>query len=250
MKRLFICLTAACALLISGCASNGTSGVSASAALPAETPPSASLSQSAQASSAQNSLASPAKPQASPSAEQPSGSPTGSETVQNPYFFNNGVAGANYQAIFSFDEPGKGDAALQINKIEDLNRGTVYELKLNAVQGIPADRLSLGYFYVQQNKIYKTDPTQDSLKILETDELPCACFIVCQEDAAQDSFEDQPGFHQYITADGDKREYHSYNDETETGYYESFTWERGKGLISYRSGYGAEKDSIELDLNE
>ena len=40
--------------------------------------------------------------------------------------------------------------------------------------------------------------------------------------------------------------YRSYNDLTETGYYERFVWEKGKGLIEYKSGFGAERDRIYL----
>lgn len=60
--------------------------------------------------------------------------------------------------------------------------------------------------------------------------------------------EDESGFHSYLEVKGDKREYHSYNNQVSTGYYESFIWEKGKGLINYRSGYGAESNSIELQL--
>lgn len=49
-------------------------------------------------------------------------------------------------------------------------------------------------------------------------------------------------------ADGSRREYRGYNTLTETGYYESFIWEAGKGLVEYRSGYGAGADAVELLL--
>lgn len=45
---------------------------------------------------------------------------------------------------------------------------------------------------------------------------------------------------------GNERVYHSYNNQIETGFYESFIWEKNIGLISYESGYGAERDSIVL----
>jgi hypothetical protein len=36
----------------------------------------------------------------------------------------------------------------------------------------------------------------------------------------------------------------------ETGYYETYTWENKKGLMEYRSGYGAGNRSIELEFVE
>lgn len=48
--------------------------------------------------------------------------------------------------------------------------------------------------------------------------------------------------------DGDKRLYESYDNTVDTGYYDNITWERGKGIVHYESGYGAGRDSMELDL--
>jgi aminopeptidase C len=45
-----------------------------------------------------------------------------------------------------------------------------------------------------------------------------------------------------------QREYHSYNNLTGTGFYEQFIWEDAKGLVTYKSGFGAEKNDIELQL--
>lgn len=47
---------------------------------------------------------------------------------------------------------------------------------------------------------------------------------------------------------GDTHEFHSYNSKVETGYYETFDWEKNKGLTHFRRGYGAGRDSIELYL--
>jgi hypothetical protein len=247
MKKLIILLLAICIVLISGCAKSNAPGVLGSSAVSSQVQPTPAALDSAQSTPSGTDAAPPSQPQAKPSPSVVQ-SPSNTSVAANPFFFKTGGS-VQYKAIFSFNDSGTGEATLQIQKIADLAKGTVYELKLDAIKGVPDERLSLGYFYVQKDKIYKTDPTQDSLNILKTSEIPCSCFIVCQEKAAKDSFEGQLGFHQYITANGDQREYHSYNDETATGYYESFTWEKGKGLISYRSGFGAEKDSIELQLD-
>jgi hypothetical protein len=123
-------------------------------------------------------------------------------------------------------------------------------LRFDSIEGVPNERLSLGYFYVQKDKIYKIQPTNENLSKLKTnEELQNDSVIVCQDKEIKDTLgKDEPGFHHYLEVNGDKREYHSYINQVSTGYYESFTWEKGKGLVNYRSGYGAEKDSIELQL--
>jgi hypothetical protein len=60
----------------------------------------------------------------------------------------------------------------------------------------------------------------------------------------------EPGWHHYVTVNGDIIESHSYDKQVESGYYETFIWEKGRGLIYYASGYGAERDSIELTIKD
>jgi hypothetical protein len=144
------------------------------------------------------------------------------------------------------------DVSVSIDMVASLKKGTLYELKINMERDneIPTERMKLGYFYVQKDRIYKFDATKGNLKsMLYNETLPEDCVIVCQEEEMKDALgEDEQGWHHYIEVVGDRREYHSYNDEGTTGYYESFTWEKGKGLVNYRSGFGAESDAIELTL--
>jgi len=126
----------------------------------------------------------------------------------------------------------------------------LYELKLSSIKDIAQKRLSLGYFYVQKDRIYKIDPTKENLDRLKNKELPKDRVIVCQNEEVKDTLgEEETGWYHYIEVNGDKREYHSYNNLVSTGYYEAFTWEKGRGLVGYRSGFGAERDSIELELS-
>lgn len=62
----------------------------------------------------------------------------------------------------------------------------------------------------------------------------------------EDSLKEEKGWHEEIMVEGTVCTYRSYNDLTETGYYERFVWEKGKGLIEYKSGFGAERDRIYL----
>lgn len=156
----------------------------------------------------------------------------------------------NYKGIFLFKKAIQKEVKLQISEMSNLNNGKLYELKLVSIEGVPNERLSLGYFYVQKDKIYKIEPTEENLNKLKTsEEVPNSSAIVCQDKELKDILnKDEAGWHYYIDVNGDKREYHSYNNKVSTGYYESFIWEKNKGLINCRSGYGAEKDSIELHL--
>ncbi|ADZ85414.1 hypothetical protein [Cellulosilyticum lentocellum] len=169
-------------------------------------------------------------------------------TKRNPFFFEEDISYVKYNGQFLFDDIINDSVRLGINKIAQLNDGELYELKLQAIEGVPDDRLSLGYLYVQEDKIYKIAYGDEKIKqFISSEEIPEGSAIICQDDEIKDDLaKGEAGWHHYLTIDGDKCEYHSYSNLIETDYYESFTWEKGKGLINYRSGFGAERDAIEL----
>lgn len=79
--------------------------------------------------------------------------------------------------------------------------------------------------------------------------IPTGSNIVCQEEEIKDKLkQEQKGYHQYLLVKEDLREYHSYNNMVESGYFETFIWERNVGLKYYKSGYGAELSLVELEL--
>ncbi len=172
------------------------------------------------------------------------------DTGTNLFFFKDKDSKLTYKGNFLFDDIVEKDVRLNINELANLKYGKLYELKLDFVEGVPNERLSLGYYYVQKDKIYKIQPTSENLNKLKTSEvLPDGSVIVCQDKEIKDTIgKDEPGLHHYLEVNGDKREFDSYNNQVSTGYYESLTWKKGKGLVNYRSGYGAEKDSMELQL--
>ncbi len=173
-------------------------------------------------------------------------------TINNDFFFKSDITQVNYKSTYAFrdNSPVDQDIKLHIDEVVNLKQGKLYELKLDSLQDVPEKRLILGYFYVQQGKIYKMELTEKSLNDLKSNNvIPKESTVVCQEKALKDNLEkDRSGWHYNVDVDGDKRIYHAYNDLTATGYYESFTWEKGKGLINYNSGLGAESDSIKLQL--
>lgn len=98
--------------------------------------------------------------------------------------------------------------------------------------------------------------SSDWLTLLKNDKAPSNKYpgirrVICQEEELKDSLdEDQKGEHEYISINENQRQrqYHSYNNLVESGFYEAFVWEQNRGLVSYWSGFGAAKDGIELYL--
>lgn len=175
---------------------------------------------------------------------------------RNPFFFEDDVAIADYNARFTFtglDLPN--EVELLITEVLSYENGIMYELKINYSEDFRGrnyygwDRFHLGYFYVQKDKIYLIQDQNvfDSIKTEE--DIINSGIIVCQEEEMKDALnENEGGWHEYILVNGNQREYYGYNSLSETGFYEMFIWEQGKGLIEYKCGFGAEKDDIELSL--
>lgn len=172
------------------------------------------------------------------------------ETSDNVFFFKNNISELKYKGNFLFDDIYEKEIKLNITRMFNLKDGILYELRLEPIEGVPFERLSLGYFYVLKDRIYKINATQSEIdQFKKSGKIPKNNVIVCQDKEIKDPLnKDEPGLHYYLEVKGDIRGYHSYNNQVSTGYYESFVWEKNKGLVNYRSGYGAERDSIELNL--
>ena len=168
--------------------------------------------------------------------------------AQNPYFFASGVTTAKYQGEFMFGGDAKQEATVNIKKMSDINDGTLYQLTLDPVADVSSERLDLGYFYTTATKIYKIAYGNDLSALQSTGKIPAGSAVVCQEQAEVDKNQGKQGQHQWIVVNGKQREYHSNDDSVDSGYYESFTWEKGKGLVAYRSGFGAGRDGIDLQV--
>ena len=142
-----------------------------------------------------------------------------------------------------------------ITKVLSFENGTLYELKIDYSEDFPCrdyperDRLHLGYFYVQKDRILmikKPNIVLENLKI-EADILDKKYTIVCHDKGMKDKSEkNDKGWHERILINGNKREYYLSNTQVETGYYERFIWEEEKGLVEYKSGWGAESCDIWL----
>lgn len=165
-------------------------------------------------------------------------------------YFQDDISDLRYEGQFIFQNIDKIEVAINMKTYEESKNGKLFELYLDTIKGVPNERLSLGYFFEVGDKIYKINPTEENLEMIkDNEEVPDDSIIVSQSSELPDVLaEGEAGFHHYINIEDGKIKYHSYNDLIETGYYESFTWEKGTGLVFYQSGYGAERETIKLNL--
>lgn len=172
----------------------------------------------------------------------------------NKFFNEKEIELAKYNGVFS-DMDGsllEKDVYIKVQEIGYLEEGKVYKLEIEKIQGVSEKRLILGMFYVQNDKIYKIDYTQENEDIvLKENKFPITGVSVCQNEEIQDNLkQEQKGFHQYLQVQEDERKYCSYNNQIESGYFETYIWKKNVGLKYYKSGYGAERDLVELKLIE
>ncbi len=174
---------------------------------------------------------------------------------KNPFFFPDKKS-KEYDAKFTFLDTSLPDNInLTIVEVLCFESGVLYELRIDCDNDFSGrdnngwDRFQIGYFYVQEKMIYLLRG-QDIIESIKSEEdIIKLGTIVCQNEEMEDTLHaDELGWHEYILVNDNQCEYHSYNNLTETGFYESFTWEYGKGLVEYRSGFGAEREGIELQL--
>ena len=185
----------------------------------------------------------------------------------NPFFFQDGESVVWYEGVFDTgDDRINCKIKLRITDLGKYRDGNLFNIKLDPdgtelsdliISGKTwrddldywAYHLNLGYIYVEAEKIYKfTDVFEKGVSIIFNMESP-ECYVTCQNEELEDSTgEDVKGLHNYIVNEGDKRKSHFYNNAVETGYYENILWEKGVGLIYYNSGYGAEREEIQLNL--
>ena len=153
---------------------------------------------------------------------------------------------------------------LNIIYLQNFKNGLLFVLLLDKPEvddpwdQIPSGRENLGYFYVTRDKIYKLSDyepfsdkkTAEVIDSISKDESAFLgqCQLVCQDKATQ-AAADKEGWYEYIEVEGDKRRFRNYNDGGGTTWYERIVWQKGKGLIYYRSGYGSGREEISFGIN-
>ena len=177
------------------------------------------------------------------------------DTEANSYFFEEGISSRTYEGRFLQSSTQEEQIELSVTEVKHFAEGNLYELVWNcskdAKDSYGADRQYLGLFLVLDEGIYFIRDRDTKDEFTTADEFKHIGTLVCSKYGKEDTLsENERGWHEYILVEDNRSEYHGYNNLVETGYYECFVWEAGKGLIEYRSGYGAEADAIEVYLLE
>ncbi len=168
-----------------------------------------------------------------------------------------GKTAREYQAVFSgfSGEPEEMNVTLYTKELQRFPEGVLYELTVDSEETAfetyeqdMEERLDGGLFFVCGREIYFIRGGEARENDPSPEEMMRAGILVCSETGKEDPLGEEKGWHTYIAADGGRREYHAYNDQTETGYYECFVWEAERGLVQYWSGYGARSRDVELSL--
>ncbi len=191
----------------------------------------------------------------------------------NSYWNMQGSGKVKFDARTRFDKWGDVPALeyktkMNFIKVAKLKKGVLYHLKIEQPSKckIPLKRLSLGYFYVQKNKIIRIWENNDYQaqgnvwtlskktlnRIIKTSEIPKYSATIWQKKTYKDTLkQDKIAWHQYLKKiqDSPKKRlryggYYQYPQHS--GYWETFIWEEGTGLIFYQSGYRDGVDYIML----
>ncbi len=158
-----------------------------------------------------------------------------------------------YAGTYQVEERAGG--TINATEIKKTALGKIYEveldLKTSSLESIEKSRLALGYFYVQGEKILRCDKSDSADVFVQKGEFPPNATVIFQDTEKPDSLQaDAKGFHEFITVQGNTVVYHSYSNLVETGFYEDFFWEKGVGLIAYRSGFGAQRDELYVHFTQ
>ena len=212
------------------------------------------------------------KPQVTkkPRTKQSQGKTETLPTGINPYWNMQGSGKVKFDVSAGFYDEWGDIPALEYKtkmnfiKVAKLKKGILYHLKIEQASDlkIPTKRLSLGYFYVQKNKIIRIWENNDYEaqgnvwtlskktlnRIIKTSEIPKYSAIIWQKKTYKDTLKhDKIDWHQYLKKiqDSPKKRlryggYYQYPQHS--GYWETFIWEEGTGLIFYQSGY---RDGVE-----
>ncbi len=213
------------------------------------------------------------KPQATkkPRAKKSQGNTEISSKGINSYWNMQGSGKVKFEARAGFyDEWGDVPALeyktkMNFIKVAKLKKGILYHLKIEQASDlkIPTKRLSLGYFYVQKNRIIRIWENNDyeaqgnvwtlsKKALIKTSEIPKYSATIWQKKTYKDTLKhDKIDWHQYLKKiqDSPKKRlryggYYQYPQHS--GYWETFIWEEGTGLIFYQSGYRDGVDFIRL----
>lgn len=186
-------------------------------------------------------------------------------SYKNPYFYQKESVDLSAMAeYYDVETTTSEQIDIKVYLVKKYEKGELYRFVIPSIVGLGTERTNL-YFYVTENQIYRlfsyvyeddrciTFYDNDNLltSTLYTDEkLIENSVVVCQTESMSDRLaQEEAGMHFSITKQKDNIVYSRCDIENngEVGFYESFVWKKGKGLVEYRSGYKIEADILYLD---
>ncbi len=169
--------------------------------------------------------------------------------ANNDYFFQEFNKEYKYSVRLFFEDD-IAELPVKLQYLKSYDDGDVYSLSIQH-EDCPEryyydvlDRFDIGTFYVTDDEIYLLLQCKD---VPDEEAFLSDGFLVCGSD---DMDENIDGEHLKIKNEGDTCYFYMDNTLTESGYYSSYGWTKGKGLTYFRSGYGAEGDPIEIELKD
>lgn len=132
-----------------------------------------------------------------------------------------------------------------INVLKTKDNETLYEIKLSSVDGVSENQWIVGYFFLDMNKIYKLKDVEIYNENMSISDFKRNSSVVCSDNGTQK--ETESGIEEKIRIKGDTVTYSFSNNRVETGFFEKIVWKKGEGIISYRRGFGAERDLVEIE---
>ena len=169
------------------------------------------------------------------------------DLVLNDYFMREGEYTYSVIKFFIYFREDVSEITVEVNLLAKHDEGNVYQISIK-YKDTPErthfadDRYNLGIFYVTKDNIVFL---MDYNELLLEKDYSSNGMIVCSNTKDEHN---PTGFDMRLEYDDDTCECRFWNPLVESGYYCDMVWTKGKGLTYYQSGFGAEKDPIEIEL--
>ena len=173
---------------------------------------------------------------------------TEKDSVGNKYFYEEASAEHTYTVEKFFFED-VDDITVKSELLASYEGGNVYsvDIQYEDIQERyfdTADRYDIGTFYVTKDNIYLLNHVEG---VPSEEDFLSNGIIVCSDNGSEQNPTD---YEVKIEINEDNHKCSFWNPLVETGYYCNMIWTKDKGLTYFRSGFGAERDPIEISLKE
>ncbi|MGN0280454.1 MAG: hypothetical protein ACI4C4_13970 [Lachnospiraceae bacterium] len=191
-------------------------------------------------------------------------SDSGEENIAfpNPYFYNQNYTILKAEYYEHWGDLSNETVDMQISFVKPYEQGNVYKFTIDLLPDLfpsyfSGENMNI-YFYVTEDKIYRLrpyvqpQPNGETYYFYDDDELLTQMLntdekvmnngeIVCQEEETDEEYSS-------IKVNGNQITYsrHETKPNGEDGYKEIFVWEKGKGLLEYRVGFGSQPYAVYL----